>query len=309
MEIFVNANYKIMEKQKYFVTASVALIAIGLICILLKGGLRYGIDFSGGTIVQIQFSKSIDSEEIRGALKDLDIGSYTIQSIGRETDKEFLLRLPMKSESSVEDTTTSQVTAKLEEKFGKENTTVRRTESVGPAIGRELRTSAMWAIMASLIMMLIYITFRFEFKYGIGAIVALIHDILITLGALSLTNREIDMPTVAALLTIVGYSVNDTIVVFDRVRENIRLMHKDNMKEIFNRSINQTFSRTILTSLTVVLVLIAMYFFGGEVINTFSFALLVGVITGTYSSIYIASPYALFWANLEKPKTKPSTKK
>ena len=297
MELLVNANFDIIGKKKYFITASIILISIGLLSIFFHNGLNYGIDFAGGTIVQVKFNDHVKAEEVRNSLKDLNLGTYTIQTIGQEQESEFLMRLPTASETEVDEMTSQKVVGQLEKIFGADKFTVRRTESVGPAIGKELRTSAFGAIAAALIMMLIYIAFRFEFKFGVGAVVALFHDVLITIGALSLSNREIDMPVIAALLTLVGYSVNDTIVVFDRVRENLRLLHRESIRSIFNTSINQTLSRTILTSLTVFIVVLALFVFGGEVINTFAFTLLIGVIVGTYSSIYVASPLVIWWSS------------
>jgi preprotein translocase subunit SecF len=305
MNIFVNANFNIMGKRRFWITLSLILIAIGIVSIFLHGGLNYGIDFAGGTIVQVKFSKDLTAEDIRSELKDTDFGTYAIQSIGSPKEHEFLLRFAAVSEASVEDTSAKKLSSSFEEKFpknpdGTDQFEIRKIESVGPAIGKELRMSALGAIIAAMIMMLIYITFRFEFKYGVGAIIALFHDVMIALGAVSIANREIDMPAIAAFLTIVGYSVNDTIVVFDRVRENMRLLHREKAEDIFNTSINQTLSRTILTSSTVAIVLISMLLLGGEVLRTFSLALLVGVITGTYSSIYIASPYAMWCATIQE---------
>ncbi len=298
MQLLTDLHIDFIGKRTWAISGSLIIILIGLVSIILHGGLNYGIDFAGGTIVQVKFLKPVSAQQVRDALDEKQLGTFTIQRIGEKKDNEIIIHLSKAVEKAVEDSPSVIVTKELEKAFGKENYEIRRTESVGPTIGEELKKSAFGAIAGALVMILLYITFRFEFRFAIGAIVALIHDVMITVGMFSITNREFSLPVVAALLTIVGYSLNDTIVVFDRIRENLRLLHRKKLTEIINVSINQTLSRTLLTSLTTLLVVLFLYIMGGEVINDFAFALLVGIVVGTYSSIFVASPILVWWRAL-----------
>lgn len=297
MQIFQNANFDFIGKRNIAILLSLAFIVIGIASILFHSGLNYGIDFAGGTLVQIKFNNKVVADDVRKAIDDERLGTYTIQLVGAESDSEFLIKLPDPVEKEVDQTPAVIVTSDLEEAFGKENFDIRRTESVGPTMGEELKKAAIGSILGALIMILIYITLRFEFRFALGAIAALVHDVLITVGAFSITNREFSLPVIAALLTIVGYSLNDTIVVFDRIRENRKLHHRKKFTDVINISINQTLSRTLLTSLTTLFVVLCLFVFGGEVINDFAFALLVGVVVGTYSSMFVASPVLVWWSN------------
>jgi preprotein translocase subunit SecF len=289
-------------KIKFALILSWVLIGIGIVSMVIKGGPLYGIDFRGGTLMQIKFAKKVSAGDIRRALKDMGVQTGSVQSIGAERDNEFLLNF----ETTQDDL--EQFSEKIREQFvatfGKDSFEIRRAEIVGPKVGKDLREKALLAVGLSCIGMLIYIWFRFEFRFGLGAIVGLIHDVLITMGALSLTNTPIDLPVVAALLTIVGYSVNDTIIVCDRIRENMPKMTREKLGTIINISVNQTLSRTILTAGTTIMAIIALYIFGGTVIHDFAFTILVGVITGTYSSIYVACPVVIFWEKIFAPKKK-----
>lgn len=298
MQIFQDTNYDFIGKRRIALSMSLVLIVIGVISIVFHHGLNYGIDFAGGTIVQVRFDSSVTTGEVRKALEDPRLGTFTIQKIGEEDTYEFLIRLPMSVEAKVSETPGVIIADDLEEAFGKDYFEIRRTESVGPTMGGELKKSAMGSIVGTLVMILLYITFRFELRYAVGAIIALIHDVLIVVGAFSVTQREINLPIIAALLTIVGYSLNDTIVIYDRIRENRKLLHRKKLTDIINISINQTLSRTILTSATTLFVVMCLYILGGAVINDFAFALLIGIVVGTYSSIYVASPVVLWWAKV-----------
>jgi len=298
MQIFQKVNIDFIGKRKMALILSLAVIVIGLLSVLFHGGLNYGIDFAGGTLVQIRFNSNVTAEDLRKAVEDERLGTFTIQQIGEASNNEFIIKLPKPVEKKVEETPAVIVTNDLEQAFGKDNFDIRRTESVGPTMGEELKRSAMGSMLGALVMILLYITFRFELRFAVGAITALIHDVLITIGAVSLTGREFNLPVVAALLTIVGYSLNDTIVVFDRIRENQRLHHRKKLTDVINISINQTLSRTLLTSLTTMLVVVCLFVLGGEVINDFAFALLIGIIVGTYSSIFVASPVLIWWSKL-----------
>ena len=303
MEI-IKPNTKIdfVGKIKFALILSWVLIGIGIVSMVIKGGPLYGIDFSGGTLMQIKFAKKVSAGAIRKALKDMGVQTGSVQSVGAEADNEFLLNY----ETTEEDL--EQFSEKIREQFvatfGKDSFEIRRAEIVGPKVGKDLREKALLAVGLSCIGMLIYIWFRFEFRFGLGAVLGLVHDVLITFGALSLTNTPIDLPVVAALLAIVGYSVNDAIIVCDRIRENIPKMTREKLGTIINISVNQTLSRTILTAGTTIMAIIALYIFGGTVIHDFAFTMLVGVITGTYSSIYVACPVVIYWEKLFAPKKK-----
>jgi preprotein translocase subunit SecF len=272
------------------------LIIVGVISMIAKGGPRYGIDFKGGTLLQIKFVKPVTAGDIRQALKDMGVTGGAVQSVGAEADHEFLVNFET-DQADLEEFS-QKVSDNFVKKFGKDSFDIRRAEIVGPKVGKDLREKALLAVGLSCIGMLIYIWFRFEFRFGLGAIVALIHDVLITMGILSLTDTPIDLSVVAALLTIVGYSVNDTIVVCDRIRENMPKMTKQKLPDIINISVNQTLSRTILTGGSAIMALIALYVFGGVVIHDFAFTMLIGTLIGTYSSIYVACPVVIFWGNL-----------
>lgn len=284
-------NFDFVGKIKAMLALSWLLITIGIISIVVKGGLEYGIDFSGGTVIQVKFKSPVEISVIKANLKNVATSEMTVQGFGEEN--EYLLKLAGTAPDL--EALSEKIQTDLEKGFGKGNFEIRRIEMVGPRVGKDLRDKATLAVLFSLIGMLIYIWVRFEFRFGVGAIIALAHDVLITVGALSLTNKPIDLTIIAALLTIVGYSVNDTIIVCDRIRENMRKMAREKLEKVINTSINETLSRTILTSGTVFLVLVSLFFLGGGVIHDFAFAMMIGVITGTYSSIYIATPLVIFW--------------
>jgi preprotein translocase subunit SecF len=282
-----------MGKIKIAMTVSGLMILIGLASILLSGGLKYGIDFSGGTLVQLKFKTPPDINVIRDGLRTIGLGESTIQEFGSERD--ILIRVPSSEEKLK--AIGSQVRDSLGEHFNKADITIERVEMVGPKVGSDLREKALLSILYAIIGVVIYISWRFELQYAIAAIIALIHDVLVTMGAFSIFDKEFTLVIVAAFLTIIGYSLNDTIVIFDRIRENLRRKGKSTLTQVINASINQTLSRTLLTSGTTLLVVMALFLFGGEIIHDFSFALLVGIFVGTYSSIFIASVFLVFWAS------------
>ena len=292
MQLFKNeTHFDFMGKIKPAMVFSSLLILVGLISIAISGGLKYGIDFAGGTLVQLQFKNPPDIEVIRDGLKTIGLGDSTIQEFGSK--KDILIRVE-KSEEKLE-AVGAMVRRSLSGEFNIEEITLERVEMVGPKVGRDLREKALLSILYAIIGIVIYISWRFEFQYAIAAIIALIHDVLVTMGAFSIFDKEFTLVIVAAFLTIIGYSLNDTIVVFDRIRENLRRKGKFSTIDIINASINQTLSRTLLTSGTTLLVVVALFFFGGEIIHDFSFALLVGIFIGTYSSIFIASVFLVYW--------------
>jgi preprotein translocase subunit SecF len=269
------------------------VIAAGIVSIILHGGLNYGIDFAGGTLVQVKFLEPTQVETIKENLASIGLDRSLVQRFGEKGENEYLIRVE-KSVSDLEDLS-GQIEGTLQEAYGKSGVEIRRTEMVGPKVGKDLRKKGILAIVYALIGILIYITWRFEFIFAVGAVIALAHDVIITVGAFSIANKEFTLPIVAAILTIIGYSLNDTIVVYDRIRENRRKARREPFAKIMNSSINETLSRTILTSLTTLIVVVILFIFGGGVIHDFAFALMVGVLVGTYSSIFVASPIILTW--------------
>ncbi len=303
---FIKAGTTInfVGKMKIAFTVSLAMIVISILSLLFHGGPNLGIDFAGGTLVQVKFAKPTEANEVRDALKTIDLGGSSIQRFGAHDENEFLVKTD-KSSSELKGLS-DEISKALATRYGAGDFEIRRVEVVGPKVGADLRNKGMLAMLYAMIGILVYITWRFELRYAIGAIMALIHDVLITVGIFSLLGKEFTLPIIAALLTIIGYSLNDTIVVFDRIRENIKGIRRRTTDEIVNESINQTLSRTMLTSLTTLLVVAALFFLGGAVIHDFAFALLVGIIVGTYSSIFIASPTVLVWEHIRpsKPRKK-----
>ena len=294
MEIFKRVTeYDFMAKKTMAIVLSSAVILVGIISIITHGGLKYGIDFDGGTLVQLKFKTPPAIEDLRDGLKKIGLGDSTIQEFG---SKNHILIRVEKSEEKLEEIGT-KVKNGLIGKFQADDILVERVEMVGPKVGKDLREKAILSIIYAIIGIVIYISWRFELQYAIAAIIALIHDVLVTMGAFSLADKEFTLVIVAAFLTIIGYSLNDTIVVFDRIRENMRRKGKTTLTDVINMSINQTLSRTILTSGTTLLVVVALFFRGGEIIHDFSFALIVGVAVGTYSSIFIASVFLVYWGN------------
>lgn len=287
-------NLDFVGKRRLAVIFSAVLILIGLVSLIVKGGPNYGIDFAGGILVQVKFVKATTAKDIKTALKDLDLRGLTVQQFGDEAN-EFLLRA-QESSSKLEGLAQT-VGGALDSAYGADQAEIRRVEMVGPQVGKDLRQKGLMAILYAMIGILIYVTWRFEFRFAVGAILALVHDVLITLGIFSLFGKEIDLPIIAAFLAIIGYSLNDTIIVYDRIRENQGKHGQQGLEFLINRSINETLSRTLLTSGTTLLVVLALFIFGGGVIHNFAFALLIGVIIGTFSSVFVASPLLIFWQN------------
>ncbi|MEA1922135.1 MAG: protein translocase subunit SecF [Pseudomonadota bacterium] len=284
-------NVDFIGKRRLFMIVSVIAIFVGLASLVVRGGLNYGIDFAGGTMVQVRFATDVGPDDLRQALSGVDMGDVSIQQFEDDEAHEFLIRVEKSKAGLVG--LSDEIKVVLDKVFGSENVDIRRVEMVGPKVGKDLRRQGMLAIIYAMIGILIYVTVRFEFRFALGAIIALAHDVMITVGVFALLNKEFSLPIVAALLAIVGYSLNDTIVVYDRIRENMKGLGKENFITTVNRSINQTISRTVLTSLTTMLVLVSLFFLGGGVIHDFAFAMIIGVMVGTYSSIFIASPVVI----------------
>ena len=338
-----NINFDFVGKRKYAYTFSGILILLSLLSLTLRGP-NYGVDFAGGSIVQVKFSGPVAIDKIREGLRAISIENVSVQSMGDARENEFLLRTDAMETSA---DFTSRLNRSLETATGSP-VDIRRLEMVGPQVGNDLKEKAMLAILISLLLTAIYISGRFEFKwlksgivaavlggaayflytfnvpmhwiipaalvvtlvlfwifglkYALGAIVALIHDVTISAGVLSILDKEFTVTVIAALLTIIGYSLNDTIIVYDRIRENVRKLSKTALGPIINRSVNETLSRTIMTQGLTLVMVVSLYFLGGAIIHDFALALLVGFVVGTYSSIYVASPIVLTWEERAKKK-------
>lgn len=284
-----NTDIKFTNMRVYAFVLS-AVLLIGSLGLFFTKGLNFGIDFEGGTMLEIQTEDDIDIQNLRGLLGDLNLGDIQVQEFGAPND--VLIRIERQpGDAAAQQQMVANVRGVLEAELGEVD--YRRVEFVGPQVSEELAMDATYAVGGALIAMLIYIWFRFEWQFSMGSVAALMHDVILTIGFFSLTGLEFNLSTIAAILTIVGYSMNDTVVVYDRVRENLRKFKKMEIIDVLDKSINNTLSRTAMTSLTTLLALGALYLFGGEVIRGFTAAMIFGVIVGTYSSVFIASPLLL----------------
>jgi len=286
-------HFDFIGKRKIAMIISAVMLLTSLGALAVKG-LNFGIDFTGGTLVEVKFDKAPAIADVRDAISPKGYGNAVIQEFG--SPEEILIRVQNKDDENSSSISTA-ILDSLSEKFTADAVEMRRVEFVGPQVGEELTRAGIMAVLVAMLAILIYVTFRFEFRFALGADVALLHDITIVLGLFALTGKEFTLPVIAALLTVIGYSLNDTIVVFDRIRENMAANRKrktpDAEVNVVNGSINQTLSRTVMTSVTTLLVVLALFFMGGEVIHDFAFALIAGILVGTYSSIYVASPVML----------------
>jgi len=307
--IKAGTNFDFMRYKVVAPAVSGIVILASIFSLWVHGGPNYGIDFRGGILIQLKFHQKVDVGEVRDVLSTLGLRNLVVQRFGLEEEHEYLVRVEQ-METDL-DELSGKIEQALKERYGAESLEVRRTEIVGPKVGAELRRKGFLAVLYSIVGILIYITWRFEFRFALGAVLALVHDALITIGCFSFLNKEINLPEVAAVLTVIGYSVNDTIVIFDRIRENMRKIRRQALDKVVNSSINETLSRTLLTSGTTLVVVVALFFLGGPVIHNFAFALMVGIVVGTYSSIYVASPIVLFWdyakERLEKRRTQSAS--
>ena len=300
MQFLSNTKINFLEKRKIGFIFSISLISIGLISLIMHGGPRFNIDFVGGTLVHLKFDNAVEIEDVRSALTQSGYGDSEIKHFGELN--EIVIRAGIDKESGEFATVVEPI---LKRAFPDNPFVEQRVEKVGPKIGKELIVDALSAVFWAIILILLYVMWRFEIKYAFGAILALLHDVLITVGIFSILDIEISAPIIAAVLTIVGYSLNDTIVVFDRIRENVKTKQKDSsaFMDIINRSLNETLSRTVITSLTTLFVVTILFFFGGEVLRSFALALIIGIIIGTYSSLFVASPAVVEW-QLRKARAK-----
>jgi preprotein translocase subunit SecF len=294
MQFLTNTNIDFLSKKKIFMGLSLLLIGAGIVSLIVKGGPNYSVDFRGGQIVEVHIEPAVPVGDVRNILLDAGIPAQQVQRFG--APEEILIYLPTGQDEAIESGERT-IAGILQETMSDRTVELRREEKVGPKIGRELRAAAVNAILVALTLIILYISIRFVFQFGLAAVVTLAHDVLITIGIFSILNKEISLVTLAAFLTIIGYSLNDTIIVFDRIRENMSLRRKETYQAVVNKSINETLSRTVITSGTTLLAAMALYLFGGPVIHDFAIAMLIGIVVGTYSSIYVASPIVIAWYN------------
>ena len=285
-------NLDFVRKMKPFTLISVALVSLSLLLIVVRG-FNYGIDFAGGSLLQLHFQRDMTVEQVRNILRTVNLAESEIQR--SETDGDFLVRIPT-LDAPLEQTR-QQIVGAFQQELGEQGVELRRAEQVGPKVGRDLSRKALLAVIWSALGILVYIWWRFGFRmeFALAVVLADIHDVLLTLGLFALTGKEVSLTVLAAVLTIAGYSVNDSIVVLDRIRENLRGRPRDPLDRVVNASLNETLSRTFLTGGTVLFTLVALMLFGGDVLKDFALALLVGVIAGTYSSLFVVAPIVLYW--------------
>jgi preprotein translocase subunit SecF len=291
IELIKNTKIDFMGKKMYAFIISGVLSALGIFALvqIVLGNANLGVDFAGGTAVQIKFSAPVNLHDVRVALEEGGVKDFDLQDL--PTENKILIRVKKKEEQL--GGFTEKITQVLSQKFAAKKPVIDATTEIGPKVGSRLRDDALWAIAMATVGILIYIAWRFQIRFGIGATIATLHDVLAVLGIFYIMNKEINLILISALLTLAGYSLTDTVVVFDRIRENIKKSIKEPVEKVINKSINEVLSRTIITSLTVFLVSLALFFFGGEVIHDFSLAMLLGVTVGTYSSVFVASPVVI----------------
>ncbi len=291
MRWFKNARYDFMSKRRLVMLVSIIPILIGLVSIALHGGFNISIDFAGGTLVEVGFADPVPVQTVREVVEGAGFTGAEITNFGG-SQSEVLIQVKHIGDAAE---TARKIEAALKEKLAAHAVDLRRVETVGPKVGSELKMAAFWAVVFSLLGIVAYVSWRFQFRMAIAAIIALVHDTFFTLGFFSITNKEISLAVVAAILTIIGYSLNDTIVVFDRVRENLQTRRREGFMNLVNTSINETLSRTIVTGLTTIFSIVVLIIVAGPVIRDFAITLLIGMVVGTYSTVYVASVIIVEW--------------
>jgi preprotein translocase subunit SecF len=311
LELFRSTNIDWLGKKWYFLGFSLIFSVAGILSMLFWHGVPRGVDFKGGTQIRVAFDSAPNEDHIRQALDRAGVRDARIQRIsdpsGHAANKELIALPEATASDQAHDQGRQQVEDALKANYHDSGFTIEQIDIVGPTAGKQLVNQAKWAIFYSLLGMLVYLWFRFELIYGVAAVVAVFHDTLITVGAFSLTNQEITLTVIAAILTLIGYSMNDTIVVFDRIRENLATNRRESLSDVVNRSINQTLSRTVISSGLTFLTVLSLYLFGGEVLHGFSFALVVGILIGTYSSIAVAAPMLVAYQDWRASRGKRAT--
>jgi preprotein translocase subunit SecF len=307
MQIFTNANYNFIRWRWHAIIFS-ALVVIAGAAVIVTRGMPLGIDFTGGTALVVQFESNPTEEQVRNAIDSIP-GDKIVQQYGEAANREWLIRLPL-SAGAEEGTSLEQASLQVEKLLtsaGLPKFELASRELVGPVIGQDLQRRGIYATLASILAITVYIGFRFRFSFAVGAIAATLHDVLVTVAFLAFFGYDLSLNVVAALLTITGYSVNDTIVIFDRVRENVKSLRRESLEHVVNLSVNQTLSRTIITAGTTFLSVLALYIFGGEALSGFAFTMLVGIVSGTYSTIFIASSIAIILSQKRRRQAAATT--
>jgi len=284
---FYDKTYNFLKYKTFFISISLILFLSSIFFFAFKG-LNYGVDFKGGTIIEMKFDNTFSSDRLRNSLNKLNLGDVKVKEFG--SNIEFLATIEKKGDNNFISTIKNHLEKDLSQTIN-----FRRVEVVGSKISEELTKAGIYSVVIALLLMLIYIWVRFEWQFSLGAVIALVHDVIITIGAFSVVGYEFGLSIVAAVLTIVGYSMNDTVVIYDRIREYLKKDDQKDLQELINESLNSTLSRTLKTSLTTLLALVSIYFFGGEILKGFSFALIWGVLIGTYSSIFVAAPVLIYF--------------
>ena len=284
---FYDKTYNFLKYKTFFISISLILFLSSVFFFAFKG-LNYGVDFKGGTVIEMKFDNTFSSDRLRNSLNKLNLGDVKVKEFG--SNIEFLATIEKKGDNNFISTIKNHLEKDLSQTIN-----FRRVEVVGSKISEELTKAGIYSVVIALLLMLFYIWVRFEWQFSLGAIIALVHDVIITIGAFSVVGYEFGLSIVAAVLTIVGYSMNDTVVIYDRIREYLKKDDQKDLQELINESLNSTLSRTLKTSLTTLLALVSIYFFGGEILKGFSFALICGVLIGTYSSIFVAAPVLIYF--------------
>lgn len=305
MDLFVHADYNFLNVRRRAFVLSVTLILVGIVSLIMRGGPNYSIDFEGGLMMRVAFAEPVPVGDLRQVIADV---THKTPEVTRDIDEEghYIIRMERLEQEEVE-AAAAQIESALTDAFEGNEVSTRSVEEVGPKVGRELRGKMILAIFWALLGILIYISWRFEFRFAVVSVITLFHDVLVVIGLFSILDIEISLPIVAALLTIVGYSLNDTIVVLDRIREDLKRYRQEDFNRVLNRAINETLSRTIVTSVTTFIVVFILWLTGGSVIHDFAFALMAGVIIGTYSSIFVAAPLLVEW-QLRSPQARTKRK-
>jgi len=300
-QLLIGSNLPFMLYRRFAYMASTVFVLATVAWLVVNGGPKYSVDFTGGVLVQIRTSRILEADPVRKALDSAGLTGAELQQMTGENAQEFMIRAKQTTAEAAD--LFPGVQKAIQDRFPGVTVELRRTERVGPKVGKELREKAIWAVLGSLGGILLYVGIRYEFKFAFGAVMALFHDVFVTLGVLCFTGREISLTVVAALLTIAGYSINDTIVVFDRIRERGKALRKEKHSRAMDIAVNETLSRTVITAFTVFLTAVSLFIWGGEVLRDFSFAMMVGLVFGTYSSVYVASALALdIWIRLDRRK-------
>ena len=304
MQIFKSTNIDFIGKRRKFFFISALMLLLTVFVFIYRGGPNYGIDFTGGVLMQASFQQEVELQDVRSALERSNIGSFELQSSGNV----IMIRAKKNVESQEE--FENAVKGAMQETFPNNSMTIDRVEYVGPSVGTYLSKQAIYAFFFAFVGMIVYVAFRFKSGlWGVASVLGIIHDVVISFGFVILANKEVNITVIAALLTVAGYSINDTIVLFDRIKENLRLLAKEDFGKVINRSINEVLTRTVVTSLTVFIVAASLFFFGGKVIHTFSYIMLIGTILGVFSTLFICTPIVYEWDQRKKNRLKVAVKK